>query len=164
MAGLCPAIFLKVASIGQRRCRLFRRGLAREIDDLIPAVDGRCRRVRILQLGLAVAHGDEIGAGNAELLAEILLDRFGTVLRKVLVEGFASDRIGVAATTKVEFLSAGFDSALPSSCTAGSEAWLIRAELYSNRISRSIFGLAAASSAICSRSPSESERDGRLRP
>src|SRR3984893_12461970 len=67
------------------------------------------------------------------------------------------------ATTKVEPFRLGFDSALPSSCTAWVEVLLIAAELKSKLISRSMFGLVDAISAICSRSPSDSDRVLRLR-
>ena len=67
------------------------------------------------------------------------------------------------ATTKVEPRSFGSDSASPSACTEGIEALLMSAELKSKWISRSIFGLVAAISAISSRSPIDSDRVLRLR-
>src|SRR5215831_674474 len=67
------------------------------------------------------------------------------------------------ATTKVEPFSFASVSASPRAFTDGIDAELIEAELKSNWISRSMFGLVAAISAICSRSLVDSERVLRLR-
>src|SRR3954447_3773187 len=64
---------------------------------------------------------------------------------------------------KVEPFRLGSESALASSSTACSELLLMSAELLSKRISRSIFGLVAAISAISWRSSNESDRVLRLR-
>src|ERR1700756_4658178 len=64
---------------------------------------------------------------------------------------------------KVNPFSFGSDRAWPSAWTEGIDDWRIEAELKSKLISRSIFGLVAAISAISSRSPSDSDRVLRLR-
>src|SRR5260363_215625 len=56
------------------------RRLALHIDHLDAAVHLGERLARILELALAVAHRHQIGAGNAELLDQIALDRIGAAL------------------------------------------------------------------------------------
>ena len=108
---------------------LFRRRLGGHVDDLNATVGRVHRCVHILRLGLAIADGDEIGAVDAVFLGEVALDGVGAALGQVLVIGFAADRIVCPATTKVEPRRLEFESALPSSCTAGIEFLLMSAEL-----------------------------------
>src|ERR1700677_3811247 len=72
-----------------------RRGLGVHVDDLDAAVDRVHRCARILWPALAVADGDEVGAGDAELFAKVALDGIGAALGEVLIIGVAADRIGV---------------------------------------------------------------------
>jgi hypothetical protein len=65
------------------------------IGDLDAAVDVCQRVARVLELGLAVAHGYEVAAGDAELLDQIFLDRVGATLRQVLIVGFAAGGVGM---------------------------------------------------------------------
>ena len=57
-----------VGASGQFRKSSLRRGLGVHVDDLNAAVDRVHRRVRILGLVLAIADGDEIGAGDAVIV------------------------------------------------------------------------------------------------
>src|SRR6202011_5660215 len=56
---------------------LGRGGLVRHVHDLDAAVDFRQRVGRVLELALAVSDGHKVGAGNAELVGQIALDRVG---------------------------------------------------------------------------------------
>src|SRR5258707_14406329 len=64
---------------------LLRRGLGVHVDDLNTAVGRVHRRIRILRPGLAVTDGHEVGAGDAVLFGQVLLDRFGAALGKILI-------------------------------------------------------------------------------
>src|SRR5437879_1098482 len=77
------------------RLLLGRGGLVFHVHDLDASVDLGHRLVRILELALAVSDGNEIGAGDAEFVDEIALDRVGTALGQVLVVGLAAGRIGM---------------------------------------------------------------------
>ena len=83
------------------------RGLAFHIDDLNAAVDFRERLARVLELGLAVADGDEVGAGNAELFDQIFLDRVGAPLRQILIVGFAACGVGMTCDYEGRTLQIG---------------------------------------------------------
>src|SRR5215210_4782661 len=52
-------------TVGSGDCLLRRRGLARHVYDLHPAVDFGHRIGRILELALAVSNGHQVAAGNA---------------------------------------------------------------------------------------------------
>src|SRR5689334_12858193 len=91
MAGTSPAMTTEEMSANS----LLLRGPGFHVHHLDAAVDRIRRIVRILQLGLAVADGDEIAAGHAVFVDQIALDRVGAAFREVLVESLAADRIGV---------------------------------------------------------------------
>src|SRR3954451_22046341 len=75
---------------------LGRSGLVvRHVDDQHPASGFRHRVGRILELGLAVADGDEVGAGDAEFVGQVALDRVGAALRELLVVRLAAGGVGV---------------------------------------------------------------------
>ena len=83
-----------------------RRGLGVHVDDLNAAVGRVHRRIRILRLGLAVTDGHEVGAGDAVLLGQVLLDRVGAALGKILVIRFAADRVGMTGNHEGRTLQA----------------------------------------------------------
>ena len=85
----------------------FRGRLGFHVDHLNATVDRVRRRVRIFRLVLAVAHGDEVAAGDAVFFGQILLDRVGAALGQALVVGFATDRIGVAGDDEGRTLQIG---------------------------------------------------------
>src|SRR2546425_9575107 len=68
-------IRLPLAADGSTFERLLRGRLGVHVDDLNAAVGRVHRGVRILRLGLAVSDGHEVGAGEAVLLGQVLLDR-----------------------------------------------------------------------------------------
>ena len=72
------------------RCRL---GV--HVHDLDAAVDRVGAVGGVLQLGLAVADGDEIGAGEAVVLHQIFLDGVGSPLGEPLIVPFGADRIAL---------------------------------------------------------------------
>jgi hypothetical protein len=89
-------------------CRTsLRRGLGFHIDDLNAAVNRVQRRIGILRLGLAVAHGHKVGAGDAVFLGQIFLDRIGAAFAEVLILGLAARRIGVTGNHEGGALQAG---------------------------------------------------------
>ena len=60
---------------------------------------------------------------------EVALDRIGAALGEALVVFFTADRVGMAGDDEGRTLQVEAESALPSSCTEGSESLLISAEL-----------------------------------
>src|ERR1700732_1806538 len=71
--------------------RSFRRGgLVFHVHDLDAAGHFRRRVGGVLELGLAVSDGYELGAGDAEFVDQITLDRVGSAPRKGLVVGRAA--------------------------------------------------------------------------
>ena len=97
------------AATGRRinRVALFRRGLGFHVHDLDAAVGRIHRRVRILRLVLAVADGDEVGAIDAILVDQVLLDRIGAALGEILILRLAADRVGVTGNHEGRRLQAG---------------------------------------------------------
>src|SRR3984957_16433159 len=70
------------------------------VHDLNPTVLA-CEWIRfILQLGLAIAHGDKGGGGNLETIDEVALDRVGALLGEVLVSRKAALGVGMTGKDK----------------------------------------------------------------
>src|ERR1700744_2797034 len=75
---------------------LRRSRLVFHVHDLHPAVGFRHRLVRVLQLALAIADGDEVGGRDVVVVDQILLDRVGALFRELLIIGLAAGGVGVA--------------------------------------------------------------------
>ena len=98
---------------------LGRGGLVRHIDDLHAAVRFRQRLARVLELALAVSDGHEVGAGNAEFVGQIALDRVGAPLGQVLVVGLAAGGVGVAGDDEGRALQVGIGQRLAERLNRG---------------------------------------------
>ena len=70
-------------------------GLVFHVDDLNAPIHFGQRIGGVLQLGLAVSDGDKVGAGDAEFVDQVSLDRVGATLREFLVVGVATRGVGM---------------------------------------------------------------------
>ena len=87
-AGVMAGGSLRVATFGRR--------LRVHVHDLDAAIDRVGAVGGVLQLGLAITDRDEVGAVEAVILHQVLLDGVGAPFRESLIVLFGADRIGVA--------------------------------------------------------------------
>ena len=75
----------------------FARGvLVHQIDNLHAAIFRRKRIFGVLEHGLAVPHGDQVGCRQLVMLDQVRFDGFGAPLREILIERIAALGVGVA--------------------------------------------------------------------
>src|ERR1700687_1413977 len=98
---------------------LGRGGLVRHVHDLDAAVDFRQRVGRVLELALAVSDGHEIGAGNAELVGQIALDRVGAPFGQILIVGLATGGVGMTRDDEGRALQIGIGQRLAEGLNRG---------------------------------------------
>ena len=94
-------------------------GLVRHVDDLHAAVHFGGRVLRVLELGLAVSDGHEVGAGDTVLFDQIALDRVRAPLRQILVIGVAADSVGMTRDNEGRALQIGIGKRFPERLNRG---------------------------------------------